>query len=320
MESIYLFVFISAGLAFVIALLVARLSHLKTNTLFINIFATIVGLLVGSLAYLPLSRLPGIYGTWMPLVFYILSVIYSIWIFYTRKNIIENTINTFGKALHIILNLKPQLPHKENIKLKSKIKEKEILVDTSVLIDGRISDIAAAGFVPGRITVPKFILSELQNIADSENPMRRAKGRRGLDVLSELKKHLKVETVNEDVSPDDPVDMKLIHLAKFKKASVLTTDFNLNKVAKVENVTVLNINELSQALRPNIIPGEDMELKIIQAGKEKNQGVAYLPDGTMIVVERGDILVGKTVNVTIKRVLQTTAGKMYFATLKNENK
>lgn len=315
MDSIYLLVFISTGLAFVVAVLVARLSRLKTNTLFIGFFATVVGLLVGSLAYLPLSKLPGIYGAWIPAVFYVLSVAGSIWTFLTRRSTIQDTMETIGKAAHIITHLKPQMPQI----LTSAAKEsspREILVDTSVLIDGRIADIAKSGFVPGKIVIPRFILSELQNIADSEEPMRRAKGRRGLDVIADLKKHLKVETINEDVAQDDPVDLKLIHLAKAHKAEVLTTDFNLNKVAQVENVKVLNINELAQALRPVIIPGEEMEVKIVQEGKEKHQGVAYLPDGTMIVVEEGDSLVGKTINVSIKRVLQTAAGKMFFATIK----
>lgn len=315
MESIYLLVFISAGLAFIIAVLVARLSRLKTNTLFISIFATIVGLLIGSLAYLPLSALPGIYGEWIPVVVYALTVVGSIWLFLTKKHIIEDTLKTISRVIEVIIHLKPQMPQLISTAAKES-SLREILVDTSVLIDGRIADIAKAGFVPGKIAVPKFILAELQNIADSEEPMRRAKGRRGLDVLSDLKKHLKVETINEDVAKDDPVDSKLIHLAKVRKSDVLTTDFNLNKVAQVENVKVLNINELSQALRPVIIPGEEMEVRVVQVGKERNQGVAYLPDGTMIVVEEGDKLVGKEIKIVIKRVLQTAAGKMYFATIK----
>lgn len=315
MESIYLLVFISAALAFVVALLIARLSKLKANTLFIGIFATIVGLLIGSLAYLPLSRLPGIYGTWLPIVFYILSVVGSVWIFLTRRSTIEDTLGTIGRVVKVILNLKPHMPQLLNTAARD-AGQKELLVDTSVLIDARIVDIARTGFLSGKVIVPKFILSELQNIADSDEPMRRAKGRRGLDSLAELKKICKVEVVAEDVAKEDPVDLKLIHLAKFRKGDVLTTDYNLNKVAKVENVRVLNINELSQALRPVIIPGEEMEIKIVQAGKERNQGVGYLPDGTMIVVEEGDKLVGETIQIVIKRILQTAAGKMFFATIK----
>jgi uncharacterized protein YacL len=315
MESIYLLVFISAASAFVVALLIARLSKLKANTLFIGIFAAIVGLLIGSLAYLPLSRLPGIYGTWLPIVFYAIAVVGSIWMFLARRSTIEDTLETISRVVNVILNLKPHMPQMLSTAAKE-TGQKELLVDTSVLIDARVVDIAKTGFLPGKIIVPKFILSELQNIADSDEPMRRAKGRRGLDSLAELKKTCKVETVNEDVAKEDPVDLKLLHLAKARKGDVLTTDYNLNKVAKVENVRVLNINELAQSLRPAIIPGEEMEIKIVQAGKERNQGVGYLPDGTMIVVEEGDKLVDKTVTIVIKRILQTAAGKMFFATIK----
>lgn len=315
MESIYLLVFISAALAFIVVILTARLSKLKANTLFIGVFATIVGLLIGSLAYLPLSKLPGIYGTWLPIIFYVIAIFGSIWTFLARRSTIEDTLETISRVVNIILNLKPHMPQLLNAAAKE-TGQRELFVDTSVLIDARIVDIAKTGFLPGKIVVPKFILAELQNIADSDDSMRRAKGRRGLDSLADLKKNSRVEITADDVAIDDPVDLKLLHLAKAKKAEVLTTDYNLNKVAKVEGVRVLNINELSQALRPVIIPGEEMELKIVQSGKERNQGVGYLLDGTMIVVEEGDKLVGKTVQVVIKRILQTAAGKMFFATIK----
>jgi len=311
MSSSYL-VLIFAGLALVLAIAVTKLSKLKANTLFIGVFATIVGLLAGTLAYLPLSKLPDGFGVWAPIVFYITCVVGMIWLFLSRRETIEKTFVMGGKVVDVLIHLKPQLP------TKSSGGTKEILVDTSVLIDGRLSDIAKTGFLPGKLVVPRFILVELQNIADSDEPMRRAKGRRGLDVIQAIKhdtKH-KIETVSEDVPEHEKVDEKLVHLAKKRGADILTTDFNLNKVAKIEGVRVLNINELSQALRPVIIPGEQMEIKIVQAGKEKNQGVGYLPDGTMIVVEEGNSLVGKTVAVEIKRVLQTAAGKMFFATIK----
>jgi uncharacterized protein YacL len=321
MQSIYLLVIISIALAVIMYIVGTKLAKLKANIFFIVIFATMVGLLIGTLAYLPLSKLPGIYGTWLPIVFYILSVSASVWLFIGRRQTIEDAFASVSKVYNAIIHLRDQLPvvspDKKSVK---KVKsEKEILVDTSVLIDGRIEDIARTGFVPGRLIVPKFILLELQNIADSDDQLRRSKGRRGLDVLQSLKteKSIKVESIDADVPEQEAVDSKLVHLARMRGADVLTTDYNLNKVAKIEGVTVLNINELSQALRPVIIPGEMMELKIVQAGKEKHQGVGYLPDGTMIVVEEGDRLVGKSVNVEIKRVLQTAAGKMFFATLKN---
>jgi uncharacterized protein YacL len=319
MQSIYLLVFIAAMIAAVLIIAGTKLSRLKANIFFIGIFATIIGLLIGSLAYLPLSSLPGIYGVWIPIIFYLVAVIGSIWLFLVRKKTIGQTFETIGKFVDTIIHLRPQMP--QLMQRVGKEKGKEIVVDTSVLIDGRIADIAKTGFLPGGLVIPRIVLSELQNIADSDEPMRRAKGRRGLDVIQEIKKETKVrvETIADDPKEHEAVDVKLVHIAKNRGADILTTDFNLNKVAKIEGVRVLNINELSQAIRPVILPGEEMEMKIVQAGKEQNQGVGYLPDGTMIVVERGDILVGKTVSIVIKRALQTAAGKMYFATLKKSN-
>lgn len=315
MNSIYLLVFISAALAFLVAVAVARLSRLKTNTLFIGFFAVVVGLLIGSLGYLPLSKLPGIFGNWLPIIFYVIAVVGSVWIFLTRRQTIEETMATIKKVFDVLVHLKPQIPQ---IVSGARDGGKEILVDTSALIDGRIADVARFGFIPGKLVITRFVLAELQNIADSSDSLRRAKGRRGLDVVQELKQVLKhrIETISDDVPDHTEVDAKLVHLARKRGADVLTTDYNLNKVAKIEGVRVLNVNELSQALRPVIIPGEMMDLKIVQAGKEKHQGVGYLPDGTMIVVEEGDRLVGKEVSVEIKRVLQTAAGKMFFAILK----
>jgi uncharacterized protein YacL len=315
MNSIYLLVIISIGLALALIIIGTRLSRLKANVFFISIFATIVGLLIGTLAYLPLSKLPGIFGIWIPVIFYLLSVIVSVWLFLARRKTIEQTFDTIGKVFNVLIHLRPQMPQISG-KVAGKDQQKEIIVDTSVLIDGRIVDIAKTGFIPGKLVLPRFILSELQNIADSDETTRRAKGRRGLDMLSALKNEVKVETVNDEVPERKEVDAKLVHLAKTRAADVLTTDYNLNKVAKIEGVKVLNINELAQSLRPVIIPGEEMEVKIVQAGKEKHQGVAYLPDGTMIVVEEGDRLVGDTIKVEIKRILQTAAGKMFFATIK----
>lgn len=319
MNSIYLLVFIAAVLAVVLILVGTRLSKLKANIFFIGTFATIIGLLIGSLAYLPLSKLPDLFGIWIPIIFYVVSVVGAVWLFLARRETIVQTFDTVRKFVDTIIHLRPQMP--QAIQKMGKEKTKEILVDTSVLIDGRLADIAKTGFLPGSLVVTRFILAELQNIADSDDPMRRAKGRRGLDVLNEVKKEskIKVNTISDDTDEHKKVDAKLVHVAKSRGASILTTDYNLNKVAKIEGVRVFNINELSQALRPVILPGEEMEIKVVQAGKEQGQGVGYLPDGTMIVVERGDREVGKTISVVIKRVLQTAAGKMFFATIKNGN-
>lgn len=318
MSSIYL-VFIAALIAAILVIAGTKLSKLKANIFFIGTFATIIGLLIGSLAYLPLSSLPDAYGVWIPIAFYVIAVIASVWLFLVRRKTIEQTFETISKFAETINHLRPQMP--QILQKVGKEKNHEIVVDTSVLIDGRLADIAKTGFLTGHLIIPRIILLELQNIADSDNPMRRAKGRRGLDVIQEIKKNsrVKVETVSDNAPEHDAVDVKLIHIAKARGADVLTTDYNLNKVAKIEGVRVLNINELSQALRPVILPGEEMELKIVQAGKEQNQGVGYLPDGTMIVVEQGDRLVGQTISIVIKRILQTAAGKMFFATIKNEN-
>lgn len=314
MQGTYLYLgLITVAIVITMFALGSKIAKLKANTLFIGFFAVVVGLLIGSLAYLPLSKFPGIYGVWVPVIFYVVIVAASVWLFISRRDVIEQTFTTFSKVIHTLISLRPQ------IQTMHKNREAEIMVDTSVLIDGRLPDIAATNFVPGHLVVPKFILSELQNIADSDDRLRRTKGRRGLDTLEELRKnhHLKVEPTPDSLKNDtSPVDEKLIKMAKARGAYVITNDFNLNKVAKVDGVKVLNINELSQALRPVLIPGEEMEIEVIQVGKERDQGVGYLADGTMIVVERGDKLVGQTVRVEIKRVLQTAAGKMYFATLK----
>jgi uncharacterized protein YacL len=190
-----------------------------------------------------------------------------------------------------------------------------ILVDTSVIIDGRIADIAKAGFVPGGLLVPRFVLAELQNIADSSDAMRRSRGRRGLEMLHSIKSMTGIDmtVIDQDVENVKEVDHKLVALAKMLGASILTTDYNLNRVAQIEGVRVLNINELANAVRPVVLPGERMMVKVVQAGKEKGQGVGYLADGTMIVVDKGDKMIGQDVETEITRVFQTVAGKMLFA-------
>lgn len=192
------------------------------------------------------------------------------------------------------------------------------VVDTSVLIDGRIADIVASGFVEGTLMVPRFVLHELQHIADSSDVLRRAKGRRGLDILKDLQEQesrVAVEISEEDPRDVREVDAKLVRLASKYKAKVMTTDFNLNKVAQIEGVDVLNINDLANALKPAVLPDEMMTVKIIKEGKEPNQGVGYLDDGTMIVVDGGRGQMGRTIRVVVTSVLQTAAGRMIFARL-----
>lgn len=311
--ELYPIVLISLGLAFVGLVVISKLLRLSTNVLFLGIFGTLTGLLIGALASAPLSKLPGEYGTYIPIVMTALSVFGTLVLFLSKKDLIIATFAGFSKVFKLISNLNP----------KNQESPSELVLDTSAIIDGRIVDIAKCGFLNWELILPRFVMKELHNIADSDETLRREKGRRGLEFLNEIKKKTKVKVtvVDEDFEKVPEVDIKLVKLAKKRGAKLLTTDYNLNKVAKIEGVEVLNVNELVNAVKPVFIPGEEIEIKVIQTGKEKGQGVAYLPDGTMIVVEDGDTLVGKKINVEIKRIFQTDAGKMFFATpVLNSNK
>ena len=193
------------------------------------------------------------------------------------------------------------------------------ILDTSVIIDGRIKDIASSGFIEGTLLIPKFVLQELQHIADSADDQRRKRGRRGLDILKQMQNEARVdiEVSNEKIDGVEEIDDKILELASILNAKVLTNDYNLNKVAQVRDIEVLNINELANAVKPVILPGEELEVEIVRAGKEKNQGLAYLSDGTMIVVEEAKKRIGEKLNVEITTVLQTAAGKMMFAKIKD---
>lgn len=188
------------------------------------------------------------------------------------------------------------------------------ILDTSVIIDGRIADIAETGFIEGGLAIPQFVLRELQLVADSADSLKRNRGRRGLDVLQRLQKmpQIQVKILEEDFVHIREVDMKLVELGKVYKCKVMTNDFNLNKVAQLHGVTVLNINELANALKPVVLPGEIMRVFVLKEGKEYNQGVAYLDDGTMVVVDNARRLISKTIDISVTSVLQTTAGKMIF--------
>jgi uncharacterized protein YacL len=188
------------------------------------------------------------------------------------------------------------------------------ILDTSVIIDGRISDICDTEFIDGDLVVPQFILKELQLVADSADSVKRQRGRRGLDVLDQLQKSSRVSVVITEVDfPEVPdVDSKLIELAKQMDAKIITNDFNLNKIAQLQGVAVLNINELANALKPVVLPGEMVNVFILKEGKEKDQGVAYLDDGTMVVVDNSRKMIGQNVEITVTSVLQTTVGKMIF--------
>jgi len=188
------------------------------------------------------------------------------------------------------------------------------ILDTSVIIDGRIADICETGFVDGTLVVPQFVLKELQQVADSSDSLRRNRGRRGLDILQRIQKMAGVDVIISDADFPDikEVDLKLIELGRSLKGKIVTNDFNLNKVAQLRGVEVLNINELANSLKPVVLPGETMKVFILKEGKEYNQGVAYLDDGTMVVVDNARSMIGKTIDVVVTSVLQTTAGKMIF--------
>src|SRR3954469_18329925 len=204
---------------------------------------------------------------------------------------------------------------------ETKARKSQKILDTSVIIDGRIADIAETGFLDGVLVIPQFVLRELQLVADSADSLKRNRGRRGLDVLAKLQKmaNLNIQIVEDDFPAVREVDMKLIELGKLYEAKIMTNDFNLNKVAQLRGVEVLNINELANSLKPIVLPGEIMRVFILKEGKEYNQGVAYLDDGTMVVVDNARKMMGKNIDVSVTSVLQTTAGKMIFGKFDDRN-
>jgi uncharacterized protein YacL len=289
----------------IILLLILRLRHISVQSLAIGIIGTITGLLVGALLSVPLSKLPEPYGNILPIVASVCTTVILVTLVMMKR--------------YSILRLMPWLKLEDSgvvPALSSSTSDAhKALVDTSAIIDGRIADIAEAGFAPRHLVVPRFVLAELQNIADSEDAMRRGRGRRGLEVLNRLREfdQVEVEVTDEDVSEIKEVDAKLVALAQRFNCDVLTTDYNLNRVAVIQGVRVLNVNELSNAIRPVVIPGEQLLVHVVQPGKERGQGVGYLADGTMIVVDNGDKLIGQDVITEVTRVFQTVAGKMIFA-------
>ena len=192
------------------------------------------------------------------------------------------------------------------------------IIDTSVIIDGRVADICDTGFIEGDLIVPQFILDELQHIADSSDSMKRSRGRRGLDVLNRMQKsvNINIEVVDQDFPKIKEVDSKLVALAKKMNGKIITNDFNLNKIAELQGIKILNVNELANALKPVVLPGEIVAVKIIKEGKEPGQGVAYLDDGTMVVVDHASKHLGENIEALVTSVLQTTAGRMIFSELK----
>ncbi len=238
-------------------------------------------------------------------------------------NFIVLLLNAFFGYLGITIGVREgERFNPANIKklFKGGVDENLKLLDTSVIIDGRIADVCETEFLDGTLVIPQFILQELQHIADSSDSLKRARGRRGLDILHRIQKmsHMEVRITEDDFPKIREVDNKLIALAKRSGAKVITNDFNLNKVAELQGVKVLNINDLSNAVKPVALPGESMRVFVLKEGKEPGQGVAYLDDGTMIVVENGRRFISKNVEVAVTSVLQTAAGRMIFTRLKEE--
>ncbi len=292
--------------ALVAAIVAYRLAQLSAQKIILIVIGLLFGSLIGSLLAIPLSSLGEPYNKFLPITVTVVLAISMAGVFYSKHEFLNSLLPKKGDKKAKTEKVKP---------LKVDKNERRILVDTSAIIDGRIGDIVATGFIPGALLVPRFVLAELQNIADSEDPLRRGRGRRGLEILNEMRQNdsLRLDIIEEDPTNVKEVDHKLVYLAKKHNTNILTTDYNLNRVATIEGVKILNINELANSIRAVVLPGEVMKVNVVQAGKAKNQGVGYLPDGTMIVVDSGDKLIGKEVECEVTRIFQTVAGKMIFA-------
>lgn len=293
--TIFLLVLVAALLALGLS---RRLLRVSIPQLLLGIIGLILGLWAGGLLRPFFEGLPGVYGRWLPLIAHAFVAVLLLDLFVAQSTLAER----FFRRL-ISRFLPPEDTDGQPL----------VLVDTSSLIDGRIEGLASTGFIFGKVIVPKFVLDELQKISDSADALKRGRGRRGLEVLSNLQK---MQGVDLEISEDEPrgkgVDTKLVALARRKRAKILTVDYNLSRVAQLQKVEVLNVNELAEVIKPVVLPGERISVKVVQRGKERGQGVGYLPDGTMIVVEGGAELVGKEVDAEVVRIFQTVAGKMVF--------
>lgn len=261
----------------------------------------VVGLLIAVLLAVPLSMLPDPFGRLLPLVASLIFAYLGITVALSRHK--------------DLLELLDRQPGGSADGKGAKRGSAYVILDTSAIIDGRIADISHTGFITGTMLIPRFVLNELQHIADSPDVLRRNRGRRGLDMLNKLQKDstVPIQISEVDVADLAEVDAKLVKVARNLHASIVTNDFNLNRVAELQGVRVLNINELANAVKPVVLPGEDLRILVIQEGKEIGQGVGYLDDGTMVVIENGRKFIGQEIEVTVTRVLQTVAGRMIFA-------
>jgi uncharacterized protein YacL len=282
--------------------IIAYFQKIPAQNILSGVIGLIIGLIIANLLAYSLSFIPFI-GNYLPIILNVALGLLGITLGLSKRT---ESVNFYKKNI-------------ERFKKRDKSSHSQLkILDTSVIIDGRIADISQTDFLEGILIIPRFVLSELQAIADSSEPLKRNRGRRGLDVLNKINKiHTnKIKIISRDYTELKTVDTKLIKLAKELDAKILTNDYNLNKLAQLENVTVLNINDLANALKSIILPGEELITQIIKEGKEPGQGVAYLDDGTMIVVENGMNNIGEKVKLMVTSILQTPAGRMIFGRIK----
>lgn len=279
--------------------------QVPASVIFAATLGLFIGLALGAIAAYPVSLLPQPLGQFLPFIVAAAFGYTGLAVAVARPDLLQGVRDRFS-----IREASPSAPEpaSSNGRLG-------ILLDTSVIIDGRIADVCRTGFIQGELVVPLFVLNELQHVADSADTLRRNRGRRGLEILRQLQEEspVPVHLVDEDMPSVREVDDKLIALAKEMDAAILTNDYNLNRVAELQAVQVLNVNELANAVKTVLLPGESFTIHVLQEGKEYNQGVGYLDDGTMVVVEEGISYIGNTIDVTVNKVLQTAAGRMIFA-------
>ena len=313
-----------------------QLSKMPINDVIAGAVGLALGLIIANLLGNAFARIP-VVGSYIPIIFSLVLGYLGVRLTIKKRKEITSSFDFIKEILRNREVAKaakeaekvpaepaaPQEPPpaekaKVNLVKLQEVKDKNYkLLDTNVIIDGRIADICKTGFLEGTLLIPVFVLEELQYIADSSDTLRRVRGRRGLDVLQKIREdesnHLEVEIMNVDFDDIQGVDSKLVRLAQKLGGKIITNDFNLNKVAQLRGVSVLNINELSNAVKPVVIPGETMKVQVVKDGKEPGQGVAYLDDGTMIVIENGHRYLSRTISVEVTSALQTSAGRMIFA-------
>ncbi|GAK13860.1 PIN/TRAM domain-containing protein [Geomicrobium sp. JCM 19039] len=283
-----------------------------TNVLFGTI-GLLLGLMVAYLIGIPLGEISfSVFSQILPIFLTVLFGYFGYRIGSQKRDELISLVSNFGKGSN--KDFKQESSSDKGVPTK--------IFDTSVIIDGRIADVCRTRFLEGTVVIPKFVLDELQHIADSSDALKRNRGRRGLDILNQIQKELPVQVKIEDIDFDDVqgVDSKLVKLAQKTSGIVVTNDFNLNKVCDLQGVPVLNINDLANAVKPVVLPGEEMHVQVIKDGKEANQGIGYLDDGTMIVIEEGHKYIGQQIDVVVTSVLQTSAGRMIFAKPKQMHK